>query len=279
MNPAPLMPAERPELSRHAAYSPQQFLAQLESIGATRYHSLHPFHVLLHNGHLGHGEVQAWALNRYYYQYSIPRKDLTLMARIPDLTLRRAWRTRVIDHEGDLDGTGGIARYLQLCERLGLDLDYVISLEGLLPATRFAVDAYIGFVESRSVLEAVASSLTELYAPAIHQARIAGLSRHYEWADDYALAYFTKRVVEAQRDVEFGRAWVLEHAVTRSQQEAVLEAVRFKTDVLWSQLDALYSSYVEPGFVPPGAFLPADREPARGWETFKAVASGVMNEC
>ena len=162
-----------------------------------------------------------------------------------------------------------------MCERLSLDLDYVRSLKGLLPATRFAVDAYINFVQSRSTLEAIASSLTELYAPAIHKARIAGLSQHYPWADDYALAYFKKRIDEATRDVDFGRAWILQNARTRSQQEAVLDAVRFKTDVLWSQLDALYSAYVAPAFVPPGSFLPYERGTKRGWENFNPSQAGV----
>ena len=272
---ASLMPAERPELVGIMPYTEVEFTEQLTLIGETRYHSLHPFHQLLHNGLLHHRQVQAWALNRYYYQWSIPRKDLALMARIDDLELRRAWRSRVIDHEGDLDGVGGIARYLQLCERLSLDLDYVRSLKGLLPATRFAVDAYINFVQSCSTLEAIASSLTELYAPAIHKARIAGLSQHYPWADDYALAYFKKRIAEATRDVDFGRAWILQNARTRSQQEAVLDAVRFKTDVLWSQLDALYSAYVAPAFVPPGSFLPYERGTKRGWENFNPSQAGV----
>ena len=125
-----------------------------------------------------------------------------------------------------------------------------------MPGTRFAVDAYIAFVRERSVLEAIAASLTELYAPAIHQERIAGLSRHYAWADDYALAYFKKRINQARRDVDFGRTWVLRNPRTRAEQDAVLDAVRFKTDVLWAQLDALHSAYVEPGRIPPGCFEP-----------------------
>jgi pyrroloquinoline-quinone synthase len=232
-------------------------LAQaLEQIGHERYHSLHPFHKMLHGGELDHGQVQAWALNRYYYQASIPRKDLTLMARLPSAELRRAWRSRVLDHDGvDLE-TGGIARYLQLTDRLGLDRDYVISTEGILPATRFAVDAYVDFVRTRSQLEAIASSLTELFAPAIHRERIAGLSKHYEWADDHALAYFKKRLGEAPKDAEFGRDYVIREAKTRASQEAVLNAIRFKTDMLWAQLDALYFAYVDPGMTPPGAFVP-----------------------
>jgi len=239
--------------------SDHEFIEAMQQVGRERYHSLHPFHKLLHGGKLNHGQVQAWALNRYYYQASIPRKDLTLMARLKSPELRRAWRTRVLDHDGHEVEDGGIARYLQLTDALGLDRDYVLSTAGLLPATRFAVDAYVAFVRERSELEAIASSLTELFAPAIHKERIAGLSRHYSWANDHALAYFKKRLNEAPRDALFGRQYVIDHAQTRAEQEAVLNAIRFKTDVLWSQLDALYFAYVEPGLIPPGGFVPDDR--------------------
>jgi len=235
---------------------PEVFSEAMQQVGRERYHSLHPFHKMLHGGELNHGQVQAWALNRYYYQASIPRKDLTLMARLPSAELRRAWRSRVLDHDGHDVETGGIARYLQLTERLGLDNDYVVSTNGLLPATRFAVDAYVEFVARRSELEAIASSLTELFAPTILKERIAGLSKHYDWADDYALAYFKKRLGEAPRDAEFGKDFVIRKAHTRELQEAVLNAIRFKTDVLWAQLDALYFAYVAPGMIPPGAFVP-----------------------
>ena len=125
-----------------------------------------------------------------------------------------------------------------------------------MPATRFAVDAYVNFVSTRSELEMIASSLTELFAPAIHKARISGLSRHYDWADDKSLAYFKKRLSEAPKDAQFGRDYVIREAANRAQQEAVLNAVRFKTDVLWAQLDALFGAYVDPGNIPPGAFIP-----------------------
>lgn len=238
--------------------SSEEFTAEMERIGAERYHSLHPFHNLLHGGELNHGQVQAWALNRYYYQASIPRKDLTLMARLKDPELRCAWRSRVLDHDGYEVEDGGIARYLQLTTALDLDRDYVISTCGILPATRFSVDAYIHFVSSRSELEMIASSLTELFAPAIHKERISGLSKHYDWADDQALAYFKKRLSEAPKDAQFGRDYVIRNANTREQQEMVLNAIRFKTDVLWAQLDALYSAYVDPGNIPPGAFVPGE---------------------
>ena len=235
---------------------PDEFRAAMAKIGQERYHNLHPFHELLHSGQLNHGQVQAWALNRYYYQASIPRKDLTLMARLTSPDLRCAWRSRVLDHDGYEVEDGGIARYLQLTAALGLDRDYVISTVGILPATRFAVDAYVNFVSTRSELEMIASSLTELFAPAIHKARISGLSKHYDWADDKSLAYFKKRLSEAPKDAQFGRDYVIREAANRAQQEAVLNAVRFKTDVLWAQLDALFGAYVEPGNIPPGAFVP-----------------------
>ncbi len=254
--PAPFYPGSKQNSDNKKTMNKEEFICALTELGKQRYHSLHPFHKLLHSGKLSFQQVQAWALNRFYYQWSIPRKDLTLMARIDDVDLRLEWRSRVIDHEGDIDGKGGIQRYLQLCEKLNLDLDYVKSCQGLLPATKFAVDAYVNFVEEKSLLEAIASSLTEIYAPAIHQERITGLSKHYDWADDYALAYFKKRIGQARKDVEFGKEWVITNARSREDQESVLAAVRFKTEVLWAQLDGLYYAYVDPGFIPPGAFVP-----------------------
>ena len=259
--PAPFFPGKQNyKISEKSKLSRDEFIKALTDLGKVRYHSLHPFHKLLHNGKLSFEQVQAWALNRFYYQWSIPRKDLTLMARISDVNLRLEWRSRVIDHEGDIDGSGGIKRYLQLCETLKLDLNYVKSCKGILPGTRFAVDAYVNFVQEKSLLEGIASSLTEIYAPAIHKERIAGLAKHYDWADDYALAYFKKRINQARKDVEFGREWVINNAITRSDQEAVLNAVKFKTEVLWAQLDALYYSYVDPGNIPPGVFNPYKKE-------------------
>ena len=232
--------------------------AELMKIGAQRYHSLHPFHDLLHGGHLNQGQVQAWVLNRYYYQCSIPIKDATLLSRAYDVELRREWRKRIEEHDGDgHDNIGGIERWLILAEAVGLDRDYVVSQEGILPATKFAVDAYIRFVREKTLLEAVASSLTELFAPKIHQDRIVGLLKHYDFADDSSLSYFKRRLKEAPEDVKFGFSFVADLAQTRDDQELIMNAVRFKTDVLWAQLDALHSAYVDPGRIPPGAFVPA----------------------
>jgi pyrroloquinoline-quinone synthase len=231
----------------------------LRRLGAERYHDRHPFHQLLHSGQLELGQVQAWVVNRYYYQSRIPMKDAALLSRATDPALRRAWRKRIEDQDGGPENEGGIERWLQLAEGVGLDRDYVASTEGVLPATRFAVDAYVRFVREKSLLEAVASSLTELFAPAIHEARIAGFLRHYEFANDRTLGYFRKRLGEAPEDVGFGLRWVLREATTPERECAVLAAVQFKLDVLWTQLDALHHAYVNPAEPPPGAF-----EPERG---------------
>jgi pyrroloquinoline-quinone synthase len=242
--------------ARETLRTPEQLEAELRHIGATRYHILHPFHKLLHSGQLNRGQVQAWALNRYYYQSRIPAKDATLMARLPTAELRRAWRSRIEDHDGTGPGNGGIERWLKLATGVGLERAYVESTRGLLPGTRFAVDAYVNFVRDQSILEAIASSLTELFSPTIISERVSGMLRNYDFITQDTLAYFTPRLTQAPRDSDFALAYVKQHARTPEQQEAALAALRFKCDVLWSQLDALHFAYVEPGLIPPGAFVP-----------------------
>lgn len=239
-----------------AAMSPKELEATLHRIGAERYHNLHPFHDLLHGGKLNKGQVQAWALNRFAYQAIIPRKDAGLMANLPGRELRREWRQRMFDHDGIDDDEGGIERWLCLTSALGLDREYVISLEGILPGTRFATEAYLHFVQSKPVLEGIASSLTELFAPKIHRDRIAGMLEHYDFIDETMVGYFRERLNQAPRDVDFALRYVKNHATTTESQELVLAALKFKTDVLWAQLDALYLAYVEPGLIAPGAFIP-----------------------
>lgn len=237
--------------------SPAALREALQAIGAERYHNLHPFHRLLHDGKLNRGQVQAWALNRYYYQSRIPAKDATLLARLPTADLRRAWRSRLEDHDGTGPGLGGVARWLKLAEGVGLDRAFVESTAGLLPGTRFAVDAYVAFARDRSVLEAIASSLTEMFSPGIIAERVSGMLHHYDFVTQDTLAYFTPRLTQAPKDVDFALAYIDEHARTRVLQEQVLAALRFKCDVLWSQLDALHYAYVDPGRIPPGAFVPS----------------------
>jgi len=236
--------------------SPDELEAALRQVGAERYHNLHPFHRMLHAGRCSRAQVQAWALNRYYYQACIPAKDATLIARLPTADLRREWRRRLVDHDGDAPGTGGVARWLKLAEGVGLDRAYVESATGILPATRFAVDAYVAFVRDRPIPEAIASSLTEMFSPTIIAERVSGMLANYDWITQDTLAYFTPRLTQAPRDVQFALAYVKEHARTRAEQEAVLAALRFKCDVLWAQLDALHHAYVTPGLIPPGAFVP-----------------------
>jgi pyrroloquinoline-quinone synthase len=241
-----------------ALLSTDELEAHLRQTGAERYHSLHPFHRLLHTGKLSRGQVQAWALNRYCYQAAIPRKDLTLMSRMTDRATRCAWLHRVIEHDGSGDDGGGIERWLQLTDGLGLDRSYVESMAGALPATRFAVEAYVRFVGERPTLEGIASSLTELFAPQIHEERIAGMLANYDFIGDNVMQYFRRRLVEAPKDVAFALDYVKREACTPQQQQAVLDALRFKCDVLWTQLDALHFAYIEPGLVAPGAFVPRD---------------------
>lgn len=232
------------------------FEARLRQIGAERYHDKHPFHHLLHSGGCTPNQVRAWVINRFYYQSRIPMKDAAFMSRVQDPSLRRAWRSRIEDHDGKDTNEGGIQRWLRLADAVGLDRDYVASTQGVLPATRFAVDAYVRFVRDETLLEAVAASLTELFAPKIHAQRIKGLLANYAFADDASLSYFRNRLKEASKDVAFGLSWVLDHANTAEKQDAAAQALIFKTDVLWSQLDALHSAYVEPARIPPGAWQP-----------------------
>jgi coenzyme PQQ biosynthesis protein C len=239
-----------------APWSPAEFEAQIRAVGPARYHDLHPFHKLLHGGKLNKAQVAAWALNRYCYQEAIPRKDAAFMSRTHDRELRREWVHRIHDHDGVLpDEHGGIERWLKLTDCLGLDREYVTSMTGALPATRFAVEAYVRFVVEQPLVVAAASSLTELFAPSIHRERIAGMLANYDFVNDDVMAYFKRRLSQAPRDATFALEYVKRNATTRQQQEACVGAVRFKCDVLWAQLDALHLAYVV-GLIPPGAYRP-----------------------
>jgi pyrroloquinoline-quinone synthase len=235
---------------------PEQLEAAIRAVGAERYHDKHPFHRLLHGGKLDKGQVQAWALNRYCYQSGVPRKDAALMSRALDRELRREWIHRMLDHDGAEGEEGGIERWLVLTDALGLDRAYVVSMQGALPATRFAVEAYVTFVRERTLLEAVASSLTELFAPSIHRERIAGMLENYDFVDQRAMQYFKRRLDQANRDADFALDYVKRNATTPEMQAAAVDAVRFKCNVLWAQLDALHHAYVSPALIPPGAFRP-----------------------
>jgi pyrroloquinoline-quinone synthase len=236
--------------------SPEELEQELRAIGAERYHDKHPFHNLLHSGQLNKGQVQALALNRYCYQSAVPRKDAALISRCEDRQLRRDWIHRIHDHDGYGEEEGGIERWLVLTDGLGLERDYVVSMKGALPATRFAVEAYVRFVQEKPLVEAVASSLTELFAPKIHKERIAGMLESYDFIDDKLVQYFKRRLVQAPNDAAWALDYVKRNARTPETQAAVLDALRFKCNVLWVQLDALYLAYYDPGLIPPGAYVP-----------------------
>jgi len=243
--------------------------ARLRAVGEERYHHQHPFHLMMHEGRLTRGQLQAWALNRYYYQSIIPIKDSIILSRGPDPAFRRAWRKRVIDHDGDTshDGAfsnaassnepnineGGIRRWLKLAEATGLNPDEVRAGKGILPATRFAVNEYLNIVRSRTLLEAVASSLTEMFSRDLITLRMEKLRQHYPWLSG-GLDYFEARLTQAPEDAEFAVNYVYDNAKTRPEQELAIQALRDKCDILWAQLDALHFAYVQPGWPPPGAF-------------------------
>jgi len=243
--------------------SNDEFEAALRRTGAERYHNLHRFHQRMRDGKSTYEEIQAWALNRYYYQSSIPIKDATVLTRMDDTDDRRAWRKRIEDHDGLKDAEGGIERWLRLTDSLGFSRDYVKSTKGILPGTRFAVDAYIDFCRSRTLLEAVASSLTELFSPNIINERVSAMLSHYDFVSKDTLAYFTARPEQAKRDSDFALDYVKKHAVTRAQQDAVIAALELKCYILWTQLDALWTAYVD-HCPPPGVWMPGTNVAERG---------------
>jgi len=234
-----------------------ELAAQLRAVGEERYHHRHPFHLLMHEGRLTRGQLQAWALNRFYYQSQIPVKDALVLAHSNDPEFRRAWRKRVVDHDGTGPGDGGIERWLRLAEATGLSRERVESAQEVLPATRYAVNAYLELVSRRSFLEAVASSLTEMFSRDLIALRMDALRKHYPWLEQ-GLAYFEARLTQGPEDARFALDWVTQHAHTRGEQELAIGALRAKCDILWAQLDALYFAYVSPGWPPPGAFRMED---------------------
>jgi pyrroloquinoline-quinone synthase len=235
--------------------SADELRSRMREIGHERYHDKHPFHLLMHEGKLNRGQLQAWALNRYYYQSIIPMKDAIILSRSSDAEFRRAWRKRIVDHDGDASREGGIERWIRLAEATGLKRERVVSCSEVLPGVRYAVDAYLRLVESRSFLEAVASSLTELFSRELIALRIDALRKHYPWLSG-GLDYFNARLEQAPEDAAFAFNYVADHANTRAEQEMAMNALRAKCDILWAQLDALYYAYVQPQWVPPGAFIP-----------------------
>ena len=218
----------------------EQRLRQLE----VRYHIHHPFNRLLNTGALDRKTVQAWVMNRYYYQLNIPMKDAALMSHCPDREVRRHWIQRIIDHDGNSGDEGGIERWARLGIACGLSREDMDAQQQVLPGVRFAVDAYVNFVRSASWQEGAASSLTEMFAPSIHRERLNEWPSHYPWIEDSGLQYFRSRLPEAHRDVQHGLQITLDYFDTRALQERALGILQFKLDVLWTMLDAMHMAYI-----------------------------------
>jgi pyrroloquinoline-quinone synthase len=221
-----------------------EFVAWLRREGASRYHDAHRVHVLMHAGKLTKEQLQQWVLNRFYYQTRIPIKDAIILSKSEDPAFRRAWIRRIHDHDGDVPGEGGLALWLRLAEGVGLSREEVEGLGSVLPGVKFACDAYVSLVRERSLVEAVASSLTEFFAPDLMSRRILAWQQFYPWVDADMLAYFRARVPRARVDSEEAIAFVIEHATTYELQERCVAALVRKTEILWHLLDCVQAAYV-----------------------------------
>ena len=216
----------------------------------TRYHHLHGFHVRMDAGELTREELQRWVANRFYYQRCVPIKDAAILSNCPEIEVRRVWIQRIVDHDGTSPGTGGIESWLALGEALGVTRDELLAERRVLPAVRYAVDAYVNFARTRPWIEGVAASLTELFGPDAIRVRLAALETHYPWIDPAGLEYFRRRLVQAPRDAQYALDLVVERCATREQQERAVAALRFKTEVLWAQLDAIERGSTQPEVAP-----------------------------
>jgi pyrroloquinoline-quinone synthase len=226
-------------------WSAEELVERLRTLGA-RYHHLHRFHMRMDAGELSREELQRWVANRFYYQRCIPIKDAAILSNCPEIEVRRVWIQRIVDHDGTSAGAGGIESWLRLGEALGVTRDELESERRVLPGVRYAVDAYVNFARSKPWIEGVASSLTELFGPGAIRVRLAALETSYPWIDRAGLEYFRDRLVQAPRDADYALGLVVERCVTREQQERAVAALRFKTDVLWAQLDAIERGATQP---------------------------------
>jgi pyrroloquinoline-quinone synthase len=228
-----------------APLAPDDFISRLRAQGG-RYHNLHPFHRRMDAGELSREELQRWVTNRFYYQKCIPLKDAAIMANCPEVEVRRVWIQRILDHDGTSSERGGIDSWLALGEALGVDRDELVSERQVLPGVRYAVDAYVTFARRAPWIEAVASSLTELFGPAAIKVRLEALERHYDWIDPAGLAYFRTRLQKAPIDARYALELTVERCERRDQQDAAVAALRFKTELLWAQLDAIDRGDTQP---------------------------------
>lgn len=224
------------------AWSREEFAQRLRDKGRL-YHIHHPYHIAMNSGQSTPEQIRGWVANRFYYQTTIPVKDAAILANCKERDVRREWVQRILDHDGYGGEEGGIEAWLRLAEAVGLSREEVMSEEHVLPGVRFACDAYINFARRASWQEAACSSLTELFAPEIHQRRLENWPQHYPWIDAAGYLYFRKRLSEARRDVEHGLSITLDYFKTRQQQEQALSILQFKLDILWTMLDAMQMAY------------------------------------
>jgi pyrroloquinoline-quinone synthase len=248
----------------------ETFVEKLRAIGMRAYHDKHPFQVAMNEGRLSREALRGWVANRFYYQCNIPIKDAAILSNCAVREVRRIWMHRILDHDGmeaggrsscdagdrGLSGVrtsieGGIEAWLRLGEACGLSRDELLDNRRLLPGVRFAVDAYVNFARSQPWPIAIASSLTELFAPDLMTARLAAFEKFYSWIDPRGLDYFRRRVTQARRDSDEALAITLEYCNTPQLQREALRALEFKCDVLWSMLHAIHHAYAELETAPP----------------------------
>jgi pyrroloquinoline-quinone synthase len=221
----------------------ETFLENLRAIGARAYHDKHPFHVAMNEGRLSQEALRGWVANRFYYQQNIPIKDAAILSNCPLREVRRVWIRRILDHDGNAENEGGIEAWLRLGEACGLSREELMDDRHLEPGVRFAVDAYVNFARTQPWPIAIASSLTELFAPDLMTNRLAAFERFYSWIDSRGLDYFRRRVIQARRDSDEALAITLGHCNTPELQREAVRALEFKCDVLWSVLDAIHHAY------------------------------------
>jgi pyrroloquinoline-quinone synthase len=222
----------------------REFIARLRAVGSQSYHDKHPFHVLMNSGKLDRRQLQGWVANRFYYQTQIPIKDSLILSNCPERDIRREWIHRILDHDGTKNDPGGIEKWLQLGEAAGLKRTEMLSHTHLLPGVRYAVDAYVNFCRVQPWIIAMASSLTELFAPALMSQRIAAFEKHYPWVKKDGLQYFRGRLTQAPRDTGFTLRLVVERCHSRELQEQAVAALKFKCELLWAMLEAIHLAYV-----------------------------------
>jgi pyrroloquinoline-quinone synthase len=210
---------------------------------AERYHAAHPFHVRMNDGELSREQIEGWVANRFAYQEAIPIKDAAILSNCPDVAVRRRWIRRIIDHDGQDGEEGGIEAWVRLGEACGLPREERLDHRHVVPGVRFAVDAYVTFARTKPWVVAVASSLTELFAPDLMANRLAAFEKYYTWIDPEGLQYFRNRLFQAPRDSEHALEVVLEHCRTPETEQLAYDALAFKNDVLWAMMDAIDRAY------------------------------------